>query len=445
MHGAELLRAIQEQLAATGNAASPLPAQAPAADSSALPITGAEAFGLGGEAMRAAGCELTVEARNVAVVGLAEVVSHLPGIYREFHRLLAEVDRRRPDVAVLIDFPDWNFRLARQLHRRGIPVVYYISPQLWAWRKSRLKLVQRYVDAMLVIFPFEEVFYARHGVHAEFVGHPLTELALPTISRQEFASRWGLAPARQWIALLPGSRRKELRLNLPAILGAARGLGPEYEFILPVASTLDEGWVREQIELAAGSLPADSGAGGSGGSNSPTQAQRGLEWATVNSPLKPKEGLNGPPRPAVHLCDDARAALFHSRAAVVASGTATVEAALIGTPFVMVYRVAPLTWTLGRHLVKLPHYGMVNLVAGRRVVPELIQHDFTPESVERELRPLLVEGDARSRMIAAFAELRAALAGASTGSATAASSLTASQRAARAVLRVAESALRKRE
>jgi lipid-A-disaccharide synthase len=413
MHGAELLRAIQEQLAATGNAASPLPAQAPAAGSSALPITGAQAFGLGGEAMRAAGCELTVEARNVAVVGLAEVVSHLPGIYREFHRLLAEIDRRRPDVAVLIDFPDWNFRLARQLHRRGIPVVYYISPQLWAWRKSRLKLVQRYVDAMLVIFPFEQEFYARHGVHAEFVGHPLTELAPPRISRQDFAARWGLDPNRQWIALLPGSRRKELRLNLPAILGAVELLGGNFEYVMPVASTLNPDWVRGEINDC-------EDVWNKGVRRSPTASR-------------------------IHLCDDARAALFHSRAAVVASGTATVEAALIGTPFVMVYRVAPLTWTLGRHLVKLPHYGMVNLVAGRRVVPELIQHDFTPEYIERELRPLLVEGDARSRMITAFAELRAALAGTSTGSAAAASSLTAAQRAARALLRVAESALCKRE
>jgi lipid-A-disaccharide synthase len=395
MHGAELLRALQAQRA------------------------GIEPFGLGGEALRTAGCELTVEARNVAVVGLAEVVSHLPGIYREFHRLLAEVDRRRPDVAVLIDFPDWNLRLARQLHRRGIPVVYYISPQLWAWRRSRLKLVQRYVDAMLVIFPFEQEFYARHGVHAEFVGHPLAELAPPTISRQDFAARWGLDPNRQWIALLPGSRRKELRLNLPAMLGAAIRMAGDYDFLVPVASTLDTIWVREQIAVCAKEIAADP-------------ALVGPSFAVPDSPVPIK----------LRLCDDARAALFHSRAAVVASGTATVEAALIGTPFVMVYRVAPLTWTLGRHLVKLPHYGMVNLVANRRIVPEMIQHDFTAERVERELRPLLADGEARSRMIAAFAELRAALA-ATASSQTAAFS--AAQRAACAVLRVAESTFHARE
>ncbi len=277
-----------------------------------------ECFGMGGERMSEAGSELIVHARDVAVVGLFEVLSHLPKIYREFHKLLAEVDRRRPDVAVLIDFPDWNFRLAKQLRRRGIPVVYYVSPQLWAWRKGRLKLVQRDVSEMLVIIPFEREFYARNGVQVEFVGHPLSELELPKVSREDFAACWGLDASRTWIALLPGSRRKELRLNLPAMLGAAERLGAGFEFVMPVASTLDQEWVREQIALCA----KDVCAGG----------------------VK------------VKLTDDARASLLHARVGVVASGTATVEAALIGTPFVMVYRVAGLTWMLGRHLVKLPHY-----------------------------------------------------------------------------------------
>jgi len=327
-----------------------------------------ECYGMGGERMKAAGCELLVEAKDVAIVGLFEVISHLPSLYRRFHRLLDEVDRRRPDVAVLIDFPDWNLRLARELHQRGIPVVYYVSPQLWAWRKGRIRQVQKYVREMLVIFPFEREFYLKHGVEAEFVGHPLSELAPPNITRDDFAARWGLNPAKQWIALLPGSRRKELRLNLPAIVGAARRLGSEFEYVMPVASTLDAGWVREQIALCGGEIN-------------------------------------------IRLCDDARAALLHSRVGVVASGTATVEAALIGTPFVMVYRLAGLTWTLGRHLVKLPHYGMVNLVAGRRVVPELIQEGFTPETVEREVRRLLPEGAPRGQMLASLDEVRQKLRG----------------------------------
>lgn len=391
MYGAELLTELRKQVAEPGNAA-------PLAAGSNI-----ECFGMGGERMKEAGCELVVQARDVSVVGLVEVISHLPGIYAQFQKLLDEVDRRKPDVAVLIDFPDWNFRLARQLHKRGIPVVYYVSPQLWAWRKSRLKLVQRYVAEMLVIFPFEREFYARHGVQAEFVGHPLSERRLPGISREEFAKRWALDASKTWIALLPGSRRKELRLNLPAMLGAAERLGKGFEFVMPVASTLEYDWVREQIELCTRSL-------------------------------------------AIRLTNDPRASLLHSRVGVVASGTATVEAALIGTPFVMVYRVAGLTWAVGRHLVKLPHYGMVNLVAGREVVPELIQERFTPESVEAGVKSLLEDGRARQTMIAALAEVREKLRGElrdtpTTGQATE----TTAGRAARAVLRVAEMASRERE
>ena len=369
----------------------------------ALHPGGIECFGMGGERMSEAGCELVVQARDVAVVGLFEVLCHLPGIYRKFHALLAEVDRRRPDVAVLIDFPDWNLRLARQLHQRGIPVVYYVSPQLWAWRKRRLKLVQRYVREMLVIFPFEREFYARNGVQVEFVGHPLSELEPSKVSREGFAARWGLDPGRQWIALLPGSRSKELRLNLPAMLGGAERLGAGFEFVMPVASTLDKEWVQEQVGLCG-------------------------------------SGVN------VKLTDDARASLLHARVGVVASGTATVEAALSGTPFVMVYRLAAMTWTLGRHLVKVPYYGMVNLVARREVVPELIQDGFTPESLERGVRTLLQDGPARQQMLAALAEVRGLLRGelASAGAEGHARQTTA-QRAALAVSRVAESAMRGRE
>jgi lipid-A-disaccharide synthase len=311
---------------------------------------------------------------------------------------------------VLIDFPDWNFRLARELHRRGIPVVYYVSPQLWAWRKGRLKLVQRYVQEMLVIFPFEREFYAQNGVQAEFVGHPLSELARPSISRAEFAARWKLDAQKPWIALLPGSRRKELRMNLPAVLGAARRLGNQFEYIMPVASTLDAAWVREQLSECQDSRCKDM-------------------------------GDRETPAVAVTLTDDARASLLHARVGVVASGTATVEAALIGTPFVMVYRLAGLTWTFGRHLVKLPHYGMVNLVAGRRVVPELIQDGFTAKTVEAGVRTLLADGPARSTMMAALEEVRHKL----RGDLAPGQQESAAQRAAAAVLRVAEMGLGERE
>ncbi len=329
-----------------------------------------EAFGLGGERMAQAGCENLVEARNVAVVGLAEVVSHLPRIWREFRRLVAEARRRRPDVAVLIDFPEWNLKLARELFRLGVPVVYYISPQLWAWRRGRVRLVERYVRKMIVIFPFEQEFYRRHGVEVEFVGHPLGWLEPKMVDRAALAERYGLDASKTWIALLPGSRRKELRMNLPGMLGAAARLGSEFEFVLPVASTLERHWVEEQIRTTR---------------------------------IRPAK---------ITLMDDSREALAASRAAVVASGTATVEAAATSTPFVMVYRLSPLTYGLGRHLVKVPFYGMVNLVAGRRVVPELIQRDFTPEAVERELRAILAEGEPRRSMLEGLAEVRARLHGA---------------------------------
>jgi lipid-A-disaccharide synthase len=404
MYGAELITALREQFGDTGNAA------LPAAGAAAV-----ECFGMGGERMREAGCELVVHARDVAVRGLVEVLSHLPRVYREFHKLLAEVDRRRPDVAVLIDFPDWNFRLAKQLHRRGIPVVYYVSPQLWAWRKGRLRLVQRYVSEMLVIFPFEREFYAKSGVEVEFVGHPLSELEAPTVSREDFAARWGLDASRRWIALLPGSRSKELRLNLPAMLGAVRRLGAEFEYVMPVASTLDRDWVRGRISDCEDMWDDDF----------------------------PKCGLAAQ---EIKLTDDARASLLHSRVGVVASGTATVEAALIGTPFVMVYRVAELTWTFGRHLVKLPYYGMVNLVAGREVVPELIQDRFTPENVERGVRTLLEDGMARQKMTAELAEVRRMLRGEmADDSNLGVAGGTPARRAARAVLRVAENALKSGE
>ncbi len=366
---------------------------------------GVECFGLGGERLRAAGCETVVDAKDVAVLGLAEVVSHLPRIYREFRRLLAEVDRRRPDAAVLIDFPEFNFRLARQLHRRGIPVIYYISPQLWAWRKGRVKLVQRYVRKMLVIFPFEREFYRRHGVEVEFVGHPLADVAAEgaSVNVSERDSRQ--------IALLPGSRRKEIELNLPAMLAAAADLHarhPELHFSLPVASTISRAWLAELI----GRLSSTAHATTPRQSQSPQRA--GLAGDPDNSGTgrgAPELGI--PPAPSVafplELVADARQALASSQAAVVASGTATLEAALAGTPFVMVYRLTPLTWLLGRRLVEVPFFCIVNLIAGREVVPELVQRDFTAVNVAARIERVLADGLERQQMLDGLREVRAKL------------------------------------
>ena len=316
-------------------------------------------FGMGGEKMRGSGAELLVHANEVAVVGLVEVVRHLPNIRRRFKHLVAEAARRKPDAAILIDFPDFNLRLARELHRLGIPVFYFVSPQIWAWRTGRVQQIRKYVRKMIVIFPFEQEFYARHGVEVSYVGHPLAYVPQPQTSREEFAAQHGLDPRKQWIALLPGSRRKELGFNIERMLWAGEMLNEQsglYEFVLPVASTLSKEWLASKL---------------------------GNLWI---SSIR------------LTLTHNARATLMHARAAVVASGTATVEAALSGTPFVVVYRLAPLTWLLGRKLVKLDTFAMPNLIAGKKVVPELIQKDFTAQNVVRELNAIIPDGPIRRQM-----------------------------------------------
>jgi lipid-A-disaccharide synthase len=327
----------------------------------------AKFFGMGGEKMQAASCELLVHANEVAVVGLVEVLTHLPRIRSQFRRLVAETARRKPDAAVLIDFPDFNLRLARELHRLGIPVFYFVSPQVWAWRTGRVRQIKRYVRKMIVIFPFEQEFYKQHGVEVTYVGHPLAYMPAPQVSREEFARQNQLDAQKPWIALLPGSRKKEVGLNLPRILAAGRLLdqqGNNFEYVLPVASTLSREWVERELTA---------------------------------SPVK------------IRLAGQAAPALAHARAAVVASGTATVEAALAGTPFVVVYRLAPLTWLLGRRLVALDTFAMPNLIAGKRIVPELIQSGFTADSVVRELKAIIPDGPVRQRMLADLREVRAKL------------------------------------
>ena len=324
----------------------------------------AELFGLGGQRMEALGFRRIVCAEDVAVMGITEVIRHMPKIYGEYRKLKASIASEKPDAAILIDFPDVNLSLAKHLKRAGVPVIYFVSPQLWAWKKYRIREVQRYVDRMLVIFPFEEQFYRERGVEATFVGHPLAELPLPTVSRETFARKSGLDPSKGWIGLLPGSRAKEIRLNLPEMLRTAELLSqnlpvpahsPGYEYLLPLAPTL-------------------------------TEAQR----AEVRAML--------PQNPRITVTPDARATLHHAQASIVASGTATVEAALIGNPFVVVYRVSPVTYAVAKRVVDVPHVAMVNLIAGTRVVPELIQGDFTAPNVVSHLRPLLEDETARAGM-----------------------------------------------
>jgi lipid-A-disaccharide synthase len=353
-YGALLIEALKDRLARAGRTA--------------------QFFGMGGPRMVDSGLECVVRSEDMAVMGITEVIRHLPRIYREFRKLKHAIRERRPDVAVLIDFPDIHLKLAEELHRLGIPVIFFVSPQLWAWKKHRIKQVQAFVDRMLVIFPFEEPFYRERGVKAEFVGHPLAELPMPSISREDFAWDNGLDKEKTWIGLLPGSRAREIRLNLPEMIEAAWGLTErsptdDYEFIIPLAGTLNEAQrhaVGELVENRAGGLH-------------------------------------------VRLVEDARGTLMHSRVSVVASGTATVEAALIGNPFVVVYRVSPITYAIAKRVVTVPHVAMANLIAGKRVVPELIQDDFKAEIIVQLIDRLLPDGTFRESMMKELAETRGLL------------------------------------
>jgi lipid-A-disaccharide synthase len=342
--------------------------------------------------MAAAGQTRVVRAEDVAHMGITEVLRHMPRVFRAYRALVAALRRDRPALAILIDFPDVNFRLAKHCKRLGIPVLWFVSPQLWAWKRGRLRWVQQRVSKMLVIFPFEEPFYRARGVDAEFAGHPLATLSLPTISREVYAAENSLDPASEWIALLPGSRQKEVEANLPGLLEAVGNLDirQHHEYLLPVASTLNSQWMKDYI----------------------------AQWVRFNE-------RNLRRIPVIRLVSDARAALHHARAAIVASGTATVQALTIGNPFVVVYRVSPLTFALAKRLIRYPAelgdptqlkdadgnlpIAMVNLIAGRRIVPELINDRFTATNIAAALRPLLDDTPTRSQMIADLAAARTRL------------------------------------
>jgi lipid-A-disaccharide synthase len=330
-------------------------------------LNDAEIFGCGGEAMRLAGVDTVVDAHQLTMIGITEIVGGLPRAYRAFHALLEEVDRRRPQLAVLIDFPDFNLRLAKQLKKRKILVVYFVSPQVWAWRKSRLKQLKARIDKMLCIFDFEEAIYREAGIPVEYVGHPLVDLVRPHMTREQFFSAIGLEPATATVTLLPGSREKEVSNILPTMLEAANRLSLTHkvQFVVAVAPTLDaQGLEKAVLECSAGK-------------------------ATV--------------RAATHATYDA---LQHCEVAIVASGTATIEAALLERPMVVVYRVSPLTWLLGKLLVDVPFYSMVNILAGKQVAPELIQSDFTAAKVASRVEYLLDHPQAREEMTKEFRALK---------------------------------------
>jgi lipid-A-disaccharide synthase len=322
-------------------------------------------IGVGGSSMRAAGLAPLGDAGAMGVTGVLEVLGQIGAIWKAYRQAsgLLTAPGSRPDLVILIDYPDFNLRLARKARAAGVPVLYFVSPQVWAWRKARVGQIARLVDRMLVILPFEAPIYERAGVPVEFVGHPLLDLVRAGRDRRQARALIGLDPHRPTVALLPGSRWNEVRAHLPPMLGAARRLREEFrdlQFLLPVAPTVE----RAEIERLA--------------------------------------GPGGP----VLVKDDRYDAVASADAAVVASGTATLETALLGVPMVIVYRMNPVTYALARRLSDVPHVGMPNLIAGERIVPELLQADCREDRIALEVRAILTDPARAEAMRRGFARVR---------------------------------------
>jgi len=339
--------------------------------------------GLGGAHFQAAGGELIADYRGIAVTGLTEALSKVPEVLAVRRRLMASAKAETPDALVVIDSPDFNFRLAPGIRRLGVPVIYYISPQIWAWRQGRINAIRRFADLVLVIFPFEEDLYRKHDIPVEFVGHPLVDLIATTSVRDAFLRAHGLSPSAPCVALLPGSRPNEVARILPVIVGATkliRRAVPDAQFVVARAPHLKDDLFAEVAAM---------------------------------------------PHAAV-VEGDADTVLASADVAITASGTATVQTALHDTPMVIVYRVSPISYQVLRRLVRVDAIGMVNLIAGEKIVPELVQDAFTPEAVAAEVVSLLTNQDRAARMRDGLARVRARLGAPG-----------ASGRAADAILRIA--------
>lgn len=326
-------------------------------------------YGVGGERLQTTGYETLLSVKELTGMGLVELVGNLGSLWRAYSVLRRALKERRPSLLVLIDFPDFNLRLARLAKSIGVPVLYYVSPQIWAWRKGRVRQIARWVDHMAVIFPFEREFYERHGVKATFVGHPLLEPVRAVRDRAATLSKLGLDPAKLAIALLPGSRRAEVRRHLPVMREAAMRLTGErpVQFFCVCASTIDA-----------------------------AEIEANLVHPALRIPVVRQDRYE-----AIHAADLVWAA----------SGTVTLESALLGRPMIVVYRVAWLTYLVARLLVRVEHIAMVNLIAGERLVPELIQSEVNPERLVAESRALLDNPEARARVTAKLASLRQRLGG----------------------------------
>jgi lipid-A-disaccharide synthase len=308
--------------------------------------------------MQKAGVRPVVDAHSLAVVGLVEVITHIPRIYGEYRKLLKAARAERPDVAILTDSPDFHLRVARQLKKLGIPVIYLVAPQVWAWRKGRLGTMRKTIDQLLCIFPFELKYFTNHGIRTSYIGHPLAHLVKPSADRTELRRLFGIPEGAPLVALLPGSRVGEAARHLPVLLDTVARLrrevatAPHFILAVPPGTLPSDSIFRERISAAS------------------IQLMEGRTWDVLVS----------------------------ADVALAASGTVTIEACLLGTPMVAFYRVNKLSWWMGKALVRVPFYSMVNLVAERPIVPELIQHALTAENLAREALALLRSEAARGGM-----------------------------------------------
>jgi len=302
-----------------------------------------EFFGIGGEGLERAGMKLLYPSQSLSVVGITEVFFKLRAILKALQGLKKSIDRERPDLVILIDFPDFNLRLAKMAQRKGIPILYYIGPQVWAWRPRRIKLIARLVKKMIVLFPFEVPLYQAAGVDVEWVGHPLLDIVKPTLSREKAFQQFGLDPRRRTVGLLPGSRKHEVERLLPPLLASAHLLQkeiPDLQFVIPLAPGLPKTLLLSRM----------------GNISVPVAVVEGFTYDVMNL----------------------------SELLIVASGTATLEGAIVGKPMIIVYKVSFLSYWVGRALIRLDHIGLVNLVAEKEIVPELIQKDVNPQQIADE-------------------------------------------------------------
>jgi lipid-A-disaccharide synthase len=322
-------------------------------------------FGLGGEGLRRRGMKLLYPASSLSVVGLTEVFFRLRSILEALQQLKKSLDQEKPDLVILIDFPDFNLRLAKMAHRRGIPILYYISPQIWAWRPKRIKLIARVVKKMIVLFPFEVPLYEAAGVDVNWVGHPLLDIVRPILPKEFAFQQFGLDPGRRTISLLPGSRIQEIERLLPFLLASAQLLQkeiPDLQFIVPLApgvpKTTLSPWIKRVPALV--------------------KVVEGWTYDVMNV----------------------------SELLITASGTATLEGAILGKPMIIIYRVSFPSYWIGKRVVRVDHIGLVNLVAGREIVPELIQKDVNPRRISEEALRILRNPFFRQQMTESMAEVR---------------------------------------